>query len=479
LIRLRFAPSPTGNLHIGSLRTALFNWIFARNQKGIYVLRIEDTDQQRSEKKYEENIFAGLTWTGLEADESPIKVGEYGPYRQSERMQQGIYKKYAEKLLEAGHAYYCFCSDKELDEEREQAKKANLPYVYSRKCANLSKEEIESKKSQGIAYVIKFRMPENELVYKDLVRDDIHFDLKLFSDFVLIKSDKSPSYNFAVVIDDMLMGITHVIRGEDHISNTPKQICVYNALGQEVPQFAHLPMILGPDKSKLSKRHGATSVIEYQAQGFLPEALFNYLVLLGWSPPDEREIMTREEIISLFSLDRISKSGAVFDITKLKWMNGQYIRKFDEAQFYEIVLPYVSQENLAGLSKYSPEKLAKILFSVRDNLDILSEINNYLEVYIDNFEEYKKNISELNFSEQELDVLQTFKSLLQDFSSVLDRTEISNMIDSILASKGLGKGKVMKPVRFACAGRKSGPDLFEFLSILGKETLLERLEYLL
>jgi glutamyl-tRNA synthetase len=479
VVRVRFAPSPTGNLHIGSLRTALFNWIFAKNQKGKYILRIEDTDMTRSEKIYEKNIFDGLDWTGLSADESPLNEGEFGPYRQSERMAKNIYLEYAEKLLISKHAYLCFCTDAELDKEREYARTNDETYVYSRRCLYLSEKEIQAKLDDRVPYTIKFKIPRKELTYIDLIRDEISFDLRLFSDFVLIKSDSSPSYNYAVVIDDMLMAITHVIRGEDHISNTPKQICIYEALDVSVPKFAHLPMILGPDKSKLSKRHGATSVVEYQEQGFLPEALFNYLVLLGWSTQDDREIMSRDEIVSLFSLDRITKSGAVFDINKLRWMNGQYIRNLDKDIFYEKVKPYIDEEKMQKLGSYSEEQLKAIIFSVRKNLDVLCDINIYLDVYLDDFENYKLNVLNFSFSEEDKTILNVFRDKLRVIDGVLTQEGASQLVENILSDLNLGRGKVYKAIRFACSARKSGPDMFAFIEILGLNTLLQRLSFVL
>ena len=318
-MKVRFAPSPTGNLHIGSVRTALFNWIFAKRYQAQFVLRIEDTDQTRSEKVYEENIFEGLKWLGLDMDEGPDLNTNNRLFRQSERIESGLYNSYVTQLIDAKKAYYCFETEAELEQERDDAKRRGVPYMYSGKSRDLSEEDVQKRLADGQPYAVRFHISETEpIVFQDQIRGEISFDPTLISDFVIYKSDGSPSYNFAVVVDDCDMGITHVIRGEDHISNTPKQILLYHALNKPVPTFAHLPIILGKDKSKLSKRDGAMAVTDYQKIGYLPEALINYLSLLGWSPPNGKEILNQDELIALFDVERISKSGAVFDEKKIE-----------------------------------------------------------------------------------------------------------------------------------------------------------------
>jgi nondiscriminating glutamyl-tRNA synthetase len=476
MTRVRFAPSPTGNLHIGSARAALFNWVFARNQKGKYILRIEDTDLERSNKAFEEDILAGLAWLGLDMDEGPGIGGDYGPYRQSERIEAGIYQKYAQNLLDSGHAYYCFCTDAELTKERDEAFSKKENYVYSRKCLKLTEQVVADNIAKGVPYAIKFKMPDKELTYTDLIRGEVSFDLKLFSDYVAIKSDKTPSYNFAVVVDDMLMAITHVIRGEDHISNTPKQLCLYNAFGKTPPKFAHLPMILGEDRSKLSKRHGATSVKEYQKMGYLSDTLFNYLMLLGWSPKDNQEIMQKLDITNSFSLDKISKSGAIFDIKKLKWMNGQYIRNMSSKDLFKLSSPYIGDDLLSKLSVFSENQQEAVVFSFVQKLELLADIRDLIPVYLYNKKEYQANLRALDFSEQDERVVTIFKAGLTNISK-LTKEGLNQIIDRIMVDLSLGKGKVMKPIRFATTAQKSGPDLFAFLEIMGTERLLERLEW--
>ncbi len=475
-VRVRFAPSPTGNLHLGTLRTALFSWLYARHHQGVFVLRIEDTDLQRSESHYETSIFEGLSWLGLDIEEGPDLGGAYAPYRQSERAALGLYQAAADQLLEKKLAYYCFCTTEELAADRALAESEGRPYVYSRKALELSEADIAAKLATGEPYVIRFKMPAHETVtFQDVIRGDISFELGLISDFVLLKSDGTPSYNFACAVDDAAMEITHVIRGEDHISNTPKQLVLYEALGAKVPLFAHLPMILGPDKSKLSKRHGATSVTEYREAGYLSDALFNYMALLGWSSPDAREIMTREEIMALFTLERVSKSGAVFDVVKLKWMNGQYIRKLDKSALWDAVKPFISEAALEALSaRYSPDVCKDIVFSVRDNLDVLTDIEQYVQVYIDSLASYKEKLGSIQFSESDRQVLALFLEHLRALPGALSPADVDRILELVLEQSGFGKGKVFKPIRLACTGYPSGPHLPELLSILGKELLIER-----
>ena len=345
--KLRFAPSPTGNLHIGSVRTAIFNWVWAQSLGASLVLRIEDTDLERSKKEFENNIMEGLSWLGIQFDEGPHQTVQDMKYRQSERISEGVYQKYISQLISNENAYYCFETDEELDAEREAAKKQGVPYKYSRKSLSYSKEEVAEKLANNVPFTIRFKIPNQPTIkLHDVIRGDIAFESDLLSDFIIVKSDGNPTYNFAVVVDDYEMGITHVVRGEDHISNTPKQIMIYDAFGWPVPQFAHLPIILGADRSKLSKRHGAKSVSEYHMDGYLAEALINYLSLLGWSPPEGREILTRDELFDLFDISRINKAGAVFDTVKLTWMNKQYLAKKTDNEFLSLAKEYISKENM-------------------------------------------------------------------------------------------------------------------------------------
>ncbi len=345
MIRVRFAPSPTGFVHVGNARTALFNWLLARKSGGSFILRIEDTDVERSTKEYEEQLLQDLRWLGLDWDEGPDVGGPYGPYRQSERLH--LYREHALKLIEEGKAYYCFCSPEELEEERKKALQEGRPYIYPGKCRNISLEEAKRRVEEGEKASVRFKVPEKgTLEFNDLVRGRLSFDLSLIGDFIILRSNGMPSYNYAVVIDDHYMKITHVIRGEDHISNTPKQILIYEAFGWEKPEFAHLSMVLGPDRSRLSKRHGATSLSQFRQEGYLPEALMNYLALLGWSPPDGKELLTRGELVEKFSLDRVSRASAVFDYGKLRWLNHQHMRLLSPEKLAERLLPFVEEKLL-------------------------------------------------------------------------------------------------------------------------------------
>lgn len=473
-MKVRFAPSPTGNLHIGSVRTALFNWVFAQHHQATCVLRIEDTDLARSEAQYEDNILEGLDWLGLTMDEGPNSPQNGMKYRQSERIQEGVYQKYAEQLLVAGRAYYCFDTEEDLDAERDAAKARGEAYVYSGKSRNLTPEEVQEKLAANMPYTLRFYVGEpQEITVKDLIRGDISFDTSLISDFVIMKSDGSPAYNFAVVVDDVDMQISHVIRGEDHISNTPKQILVYQALGAEIPAFAHLPIILGRDKSKLSKRDGAMAVTDYREKGYIPDALINYLSLLGWSPADGRELLSRDELVSQFDLGRISKSGAVFDETKLRWMNGQYIRQMDGATLLEVVLPYYSQDTKMAMEGVSKDIQAAMVLSVRDNLEVLSEINQYLDLYVLDESGFQDRLSELEFSDQDKQVLQVFSDKLSTGSCTPE--EVETAMNAICDELELGKGKVFKPIRLATTGFGSGPYLPEALSIFGLQQVQNRL----
>ncbi len=468
--KLRFAPSPTGNLHIGSVRTAIFNWVWAKKLNAKLVLRIEDTDLERSKKEFEDNINEGLSWLGITFDEGPDNPEGDLHYRQSERIEANIYQRYIDQLIESGNAYYCFETDEELNQEREAADKKGIPYIYSRKSLNYTEDEVAEKLAQNIPYTVRFKVPNNQTItLTDEIRDEIDFESDLFSDFIILKSDGNPTYNFAVVVDDYEMGITHVVRGEDHISNTPKQMMIYNALNWTLPSFAHLPIILGQDRSKLSKRHGAKSVSEYRDDGFLPHALINYLSLLGWSPPEGREILTLDELINLFEINRINKAGAVFDTVKLTWMNKQYLSKLSDSECLNLAKPFLNHTN---------QKLKNLdlkIISVRDNLETLSRVNHYLEVYTLSTEEFLNKFNNLNITEIDEKVIVEAKSFLQTLSN-WSVDEVKQLIDHLMEKLSLGKGKVMKPLRKSFTGYESGPNLVDCLALISKDEILKRLE---
>ncbi|XAR73082.1 Glutamate--tRNA ligase [Bertholletia excelsa] len=335
-VRVRFAPSPTGNLHVGGARTALFNYLFARSKGGKFVLRIEDTDLERSTRESEEAMLRDLSWLGLEWDEGPNVGGDYGPYRQSER--NALYKQYAERLLNSGHVYRCFCSNEELEKMKEIAKLKQLPPVYSGKWAHATNAEVEEELDKGTAYTYRFRVPkEGSLQICDLIRGEVSWNLDTLGDFVIMRSNGQPVYNFCVTVDDATMAISHVIRAEEHLPNTLRQALIYKALGFHMPYFAHVSLILAPDRSKLSKRHGATSVGQFRDMGYLPQAMVNYLALLGWGDGTENEFFTLEQLVEKFSIERVNKSGAVFDSTKLRWMNGQHLRSLTSEKLTKLI----------------------------------------------------------------------------------------------------------------------------------------------
>ncbi len=479
MIRVRFAPSPTGNLHIGTVRTALFNWLFSRAVKGTLVIRIEDTDQARSERVYEDSIMDGLNWLGIPFDEGPSIGGPFGPYRQSERMATGIYQEWADRLVNAHNAYPCFCTEADLDDERKVAMAAKRPYVYSRKCFSRSPEEIAHLLATETPHTLRLKMPDAQAVeFEDLIRGPISFESDLVGDFVLMKSDGGPSYNFAVVVDDISMRITHVIRGEDHISNTPKQMTLFRAFDSPVPAYGHLPMILGADKSKLSKRHGATNVVEYREKGILPEAFLNYLTLLGWSHPDDLEIFSPDDVRDVFSLARISKSGAVFDEQKLRWMNGQYIRGKPASEIFELTRPYMDPTTLTFLESLAREQAEHLLGVVKDGLTVLSDINGVLSVWTRSRAATLEKRQAFEFLPADREVLDRFLTLAKD-SPTWSASAVHTLIQSILNTTGLGRGKVLKPLRLAVTGEGSGPDLNEVLGSLGQTEVVARLASLL
>jgi len=475
-IRVRIAPSPSGNLHVGTARTALFNYLFAKNKGGKFILRVEDTDLERSNEAYTQNIFDSLKAMGLQWDEGPDVGGDYGPYKQSERFD--IYKKYAEQLLASGHAYYCWCSAEELEADKELMQKEKGQSVYSKRCKNLSPEQIEKYKSEGRKPTIRFEIPakdgENKLSFDDLVKGHLEFDLNLLGDFVIMKSNGIPTYNFAVVVDDMEMKMSHVIRGEDHISNTPRQILIYKALNAKIPEFAHVGMILAPDKTKLSKRHGATAVSEFISEGYLTEAFVNFIALLGWSSPDGLEVMPLNDIISKFSLDRISISPAVFEFDKLNWMNGVYIRSLQTPELLERLKPYLKRYDL---NKYSQAQLEVIVNAVKEPLVKLGEITEAVSYFFeDNLIVSDDIMDNVLNTEETKKVLPEFL----DFCEELDFNDVEKIHEQL--GEFRNKMKPIKPkqtmwaVRAALTGRTHGADIGVVILILGKDTVKNRIQ---
>jgi glutamyl-tRNA synthetase len=382
-MRLRFAPSPTGQLHVGNARTALFNWLMARGQGGTFIVRIEDTDVERSTRESEHAILDDLRWLGLDWTEGVEVGGDHGPYRQTERLH--IYRAHAIELLSAGKAYYCFCSAEQLEADRQDALKAGTPPKYTGRCRAVTREEARARVEQGQAAVIRFRVPDIPSVgFYDIVRDQLSFDMDVIGDFVLLRSNGVPAYNFAVVIDDALMNITHVIRGEDHISNTPRQVLLYQSFGWTPPVFAHVPYVLGPDHAPLSKRHGATSVREFRARGYLPEALTNYLALIGWSPGEGEELLPIDELTRRFRLENVGHSAGVFDVEKLAWVNRHYLKTADHRRLADLALPYLQQAGwISTATAADLEFLTQIVPAAAASVDRLEQVPRRLAFLFD------------------------------------------------------------------------------------------------
>jgi nondiscriminating glutamyl-tRNA synthetase len=479
-VKVRFAPSPTGPLHIGGARSALFNWLFARHYGGVFVVRIEDTDLERSTAEYEELILESLRWLGIDWDEGIGVDGGAGPYRQKERLH--LYRPYTEKLLETGRAYHCYCSEEELEAERQELlAKDELPR-YLGKCRNLSQQEKEELCAQGRKPVVRFRVPENELiVVDDLVRGRVEFESNGIGDFIIVKSDGIPTYNFAVVLDDALMDITHILRGEEHLSNTPRQVLIYQALGFAMPAFAHISLILGEDRSKMSKRHGATSVVQYRNQGYLPQALVNFLALLGWSPEGEQEIFTIEELAERFTLQRVSKSPAVFNFEKLRWMNAHYLRELPAAQIAEMVLPHLAAAGLMEASP-SPERMSwleAVAEAMRERLEFGAQAAEQMGIFFgetiafDEQDEEARQVMALETSPAVMKALREKALTAENWDTETVRSLLKDV------GKELGvKGKALfMTVRVAISGQSHGPDLNALLTLLGPQNVARRLEY--
>ncbi|RQD72813.1 MAG: glutamate--tRNA ligase [Candidatus Syntrophonatronum acetioxidans] len=476
-IRVRFAPSPTGPLHIGGARSALFNWLFARKHKGDLLVRIEDTDVERSNLVSEEVILDDLKWLGLDWDEGIQVGGQRGPYRQRERLD--IYDSYWKKLLQEEKAYYCFCTEEELEEERELLRKKGEMPRYMGKCRDLTPAERDKLRKEGKKPVVRFKVPRGEIItVEDLIRGRVNFESDGIGDFILIRSDGMPTYNFAVVIDDALMEITHVIRGEEHLSNTPRQMMIYKALGLKMTSFAHISLILGEDRTKMSKRHGATAISQYRKMGYLPEALVNFLALLGWAPEGEREMFTLPELVEEFSLDRVSRSAAVFNFRKLNWMNGEYIRKSSPERITEMALPFLEEEGLVeeNIGSEDYQWLKEVTALLQEQLEYVSQVVTHIKVFFgDEIEELSPEGAEMLREEPSLQIVQRFRE-----ESLQEETWNQETIKSIFKriGKELGvKGKkLFQPVRVGLTGKLQGPDLQSLIILLGRERVARRLE---
>jgi glutamyl-tRNA synthetase len=469
--RVRFAPSPTGDLHVGNARTALFNWLFAKHYGGDFILRIEDTDQERTSPVFEKNILEDLKWLSIEWDEGPEKDGSLGPYHQIQRLD--IYDKYTKDLIIAGKVYPCYCTEEELETERASLLSMRMMPRYMGKCKRLTDKEREALESSGRKPALRFSVDKGAIEFNDLIRGEMKFEGDAIGDFIIVRSNSIPSYNFAAVLDDHLMEITHVIRGEDHLSNTAIQILLYRALDFKPPVFAHHSLILGKDRTKLSKRHGSVTVREFRNRGILSEALLNYLSLLGGSVGDGKEFASMEEIINIFSLDKAGRSGAIFDEGKLRWLNAIYIRNCDIDKLTERLLPFIKEAGY-DIDLMNREWLHQVVEALRDNLVTLADVGLYLDIFFDD----RYRISEearAVIREGAAAVVKVLHEELEQNKSA-DRDFYPNLINSVRRKTGLKAKDLYLPIRAAITGRTSGPELEKVFVILGKESILRRLE---
>ncbi|AXU26026.1 TPA: glutamate--tRNA ligase [Clostridioides difficile] len=485
-VRVRFAPSPTGFVHIGSLRTALYNYLFAKKMGGEYILRVEDTDQSRLVEGAIENMLNAMKWAGVNHSEGVIlddsgkvvQKGEYGPYIQSQRLD--IYQEYIKQLLDSGKAYYCFCTKERLDEVRDAQRAAGETAKYDGHCKNLSKEEVEANIKAGIPYVIRLRLPENHTIkFTDLVRGDMEFNTNDLDDQVLMKTDGFPTYHFAVVVDDYLMKITHVIRGEEWVSSTPKHIYLYEAFGWEAPVFVHLPNILNKEKKKLSKRQGDVAVEDFKKKGYLPEGLVNYVALVGWSPEDNQELFTMEELEKAFSVERVSKSSGVFDTEKLNWVNQHYIKDGDDAYLTDLAIPFLIEDGFITeeevTNKY--DFLKSMISILKEKLQYVKEVTEHASIF------FGDKIEVETEEGREFLRLEHIPTLIDALREKIEKAEVLNaefvqaMLKEIQKECKIKGKNLFMGSRIILTGQMHGPDLPKVMEVLGKETCLNRIAY--
>ncbi len=494
--RVRFAPSPTGYLHVGGARTALFNWLYARRTGGVFVLRIEDTDVERSSADMVTGILEGMRWIGLDWDEGPDVGGAHGPYFQSQRLAR--YRELAEQLVRGGHAYYCYCgvSTSAGDEQPasfgetaagdDEAAEGDTPrgesWTYDRRCSRLTPDEVAAREAAKMPRAIRFRVPEGETTFHDLVHGDITFENAHIEDFVALRSDGHPTYHLSVVADDIDMAITHVVRGDDHVSNTPKQVLLYRALGKPLPAFAHVPLILGPDKRRLSKRHGATSVTEYSRQGYVPEAMMNFLALLGWSPGNDQELFTRDELIAAFSLEGISSSNAVFNPEKLEWFSAQHIARMPAAELMRRIEPRLREAGLwrAELDSDAGRAwLAQMIELLRPRAKRLTDFVEKGRPFLVDEVEFDPDAVKRHLSSPEalahLAAVRATCAAAGEFTAAA----LEPAIRALAESRGVKAGVLIHPTRVAVVGRAESPGIFEVLELLGRDRALARMAHAL
>ena len=472
--RVRFAPSPTGYLHIGGLRTALYNYLFAKNQNGKIILRIEDTDRKRFVEGAVENLLKTLDWAGIDFDEGPEINSESAPYFQSQRLD--IYKKYAKELISKDMAYYCFCTPERLRTLREKQQEQKLPQAkYDKLCLNLSNQEIDDKLNSDATKVVRLNIkPDQKIVFDDVIRGRVEFDSKNIDDQVLVKSDGFPTYHLANVVDDHLMGITHVIRGEEWLSSTPKHVLLYNYLGWEKPVFAHLPLLLNPDKSKLSKRQGDVAVEDYRDKGFLKEALINFVALLGWNPGDEQEFFTMEELINKFTLERVHKAGAVFNIEKLTWLNAEHLRSKPNDELLLMLKDEFAKSDYKN-QILDDEYLLLIIEAMKPRVSFVNEFITNCTYFYAEPTEYDENVIKKRWKEDTPDQLTKLRNNIAQLSNPV-KEDFENALAKTAEELNIGKGKLIHPVRLALSGVGTGPGVYDLLYIIGKDKSIERID---
>ena len=474
-VRVRFAPSPTGYLHVGGARSALFNFLFARHHGGTFILRIEDTDQNRFVEGALTEIYESLRWLGLQWDEGPQVGGDYGPYTQSERLE--LYRHYAQHLIESGHAYRCFCTPERILQLRAEQERTKQSAGYDRHCRELPPQEIEEKLRMGVPFVVRFKIPLGRpVVFQDRIRGKIEYDSSLLDDLVLIKTDGFPTYHMANVVDDHLMQITHVLRGDEWIASTPRHVLIYEAFGWQPPEFAHLPVILAPDGGKLSKRKGAASVMDYKRAGFLPEALFNFLALLGWSPGDEREKMSLQELAGAFSLDHVSPKSSVFDEKKLEWMNGLYLAERSAESLISEILPLWKERGWVSESPpHEDTYLLQVIDLLKGRSKRITELADSSSYFFNDPQTYEEKAVRKQFTTEAVAILTQLRSMLSELDCFTHES-IEALFRAVAQELGQSSGKLIHPTRLAVSGVSFGPGLFELMATLGKDTVLRRID---
>ena len=470
-VRVRFAPSPTGYLHVGGLRTALYNYLVAKRSGGTFILRIEDTDQSRKVEGATENLIETLKWAGVEFDEGPGKDGNHGPYIQSQRL--SLYHNHVRTLLGHDKAYYCFCTTERLDQLRKQQSESGVDPKYDRFCRNIPYEQAQKRIALNEPHVVRMKVPlGGEMVFEDIIRGKVTISYTVMDDQVILKSDGFPTYHLAVVVDDHLMEISHVIRGEEWLPSTPKHILLYQYFGWDVPMFAHLPLLLNPDKSKLSKRQGDVAVEDYRAKGYLKEALINFVAFLGWNPGDEREIFSIQDLIKEFSLERVGKAGAVFNIDKLNWMNQQHMKLKSNDELLPLVKPLMAGK---GWNSFPDEYIKNVIGLMKERVVVLNDFVNSTSYFFEDPSSYDEAAKAKNWNADSSNYLKKLSVRLQVLIQ-FDSPSIENALRTTATEFNIGAGKLIHPLRLALSGISQGPSLFHLAEVLGKETVLRRID---